>query len=92
MRNTYIVLSSPQLLSSSLDGVERLSWRGDVPELDGTIVTAGGEVVLLMVAPVKVVDARHVCCDITRRRGWFLAGRNEGEQNSSPTNLHNTDY
>lgn len=69
---TYIVFSSPQFLRSNFNGIEGLSRGFDVPELDGAIMTAGGELILIIVTPVNVVDARHVSCDITRRRRRFL--------------------
>ena len=63
---TYIVPSPPKWLCPCLDAVNRLPWRRDIPKLNGAIVTASGELVLIGVTPVQVMDPRHVCSNIPK--------------------------
>lgn len=44
----------------------------NVPELYRAIVTAGGELVLTVIAPIQVMDTRHVSRDVPRGSGGFL--------------------
>ena len=77
---SHIVLSPPDRLGAGLDGGERLTGGPRVPELDGGVVAAGGELVLVQVVPVDVVDAGHVCCHVAPCYGWFLGiSRNRDE-------------
>ena len=69
---TYIVPGPPDGLGASLDDGERSPGGGGVPELDGGVVGAGGQLALVSVAPVNIVDTRHVGRDVAPRRGRFL--------------------
>lgn len=40
-------------------------------------MAASGEMVLVGVAPIQVMDPRHVCSDIARGSGGFLERRKE---------------
>ena len=57
---TYIVSSPPEWLCASLNAAHRFAGGAGVSELDRGIVAACGELLLLLVTPVHVVDPRHV--------------------------------
>ena len=69
---SHIVPGPPDGLVTSLDDREGLAGRARVPELDRGVVAAGGELALVPVAPVDVVDASHVGCHIAPCSGGFL--------------------
>ncbi len=61
---TDIVPCPPQWLSPRLDDTERFPGRLGIPELDRGVMATRGQLVLDQVAPVKVVDTRHVSSDV----------------------------
>ena len=63
-QTTYIIPGPPERVGSGLDDVGGFPGSPRVPELDGAVVAAGGEVELGGVAPVQVVDARCVGGDV----------------------------
>ena len=75
--HTYIVPGPPDGLGASLYDGERLPGGAGVPELDGGVVAAGGQLALVSVAPVNVVDPGHVGCDVAPRRGRFLGEKRQ---------------
>ena len=63
-QSTHIVSCPPQWLCACLDATGRLPWGGGVPELDGGVVATRGQLPLIRVTPVQVVNPRHVCSDV----------------------------